>query len=62
MRDIRQDLIDAIKPIMLCKIHNPNHSNKLTTTRVISPKAIDLVQLRIIYMQLQKAEAVHLEK
>ena len=59
MRDIKRELIDALKPIMDCKVHNPNRSNKMTTSRTINPKAVDLATLRIIYIQLQKAEAIH---
>jgi hypothetical protein len=59
MRDIKQDLIDTLKPIMDCKVHNPNRSDKQTTSRTINPKACDLAALRLIYIQLQKAEAIH---
>ncbi len=59
MRDIKQDLIDALAPIVECKIHNPNRSDKTTTTRVINPRSCDLTALHLAYHQLLRAEAVH---
>jgi hypothetical protein len=48
----KKDIREVLEPFAMAKVYNPNHSHKMTTSRVISVKAIDIARLKHLYDQL----------
>lgn len=51
-----EDILEAIRPFVEAKVHNPNRSKKPTTARVINVPANAIALLEQVYIQLS-AEA-----
>jgi hypothetical protein len=49
---LKNQLIDILKPFVEAKVHNPNNSPSVHTKRTLNVKAIDLASLKACYAAL----------
>lgn len=55
LRDVKnlQEIKDAIRPFVEAKKYNPNRSAKMTTTRTMAVRAIDIAVLNALAAKLE---------